>query len=174
MDKNNKIVRIVEGAVLLVLGVLIAIFGGQAVLDIYFGIIAIVGGAVLLGLTIYNIVKKLPVLLGNVAMGTILLTVGLALVIKDAPLSFGALINLFVFIILGLGAGLVLYGIYVLTKRAYFLGIGQIVVGVAAITLSILYITVPEFRTAFWIIAGILVAVYGLVELITPLIEKKK
>ena len=55
---KEKVSQLASGIILLLLGVLIAIFGGQTVLDTYFGVVALICGAVLLGLVIYQIAKK--------------------------------------------------------------------------------------------------------------------
>ena len=73
---------------------------------------------------------------------------------------------------IGGGAGLVLVGCYALVKKDTFGGAMNIVIGVAAITLAVLYITVEGFRDAFWIIVGILVAIYGVLEIIRAFLKK--
>ena len=57
---NKKTVAILEGIGTIVLGVLIAVFGGLAVLDIYFGIIFLVAGAALLIFHFVEVAKKMP------------------------------------------------------------------------------------------------------------------
>ena len=42
--KNEKLVQILEGLLILVVGILIAVFGIQTVVDTYFGILFLVGG----------------------------------------------------------------------------------------------------------------------------------
>ena len=50
----------------------------------------------------------------------------------------------------------------------------NLVLGLVAIVVSVLYIAVPDFRNVFWIIVGVLIAVYGLVEFIYGIKESKK
>jgi hypothetical protein len=45
--------------------------------------------------------------------------------------------------------------------------------GVVAVVLAILYMTVADFAKVFWIIVGVVIAVYGLLGLVFTLIEKK-
>ena len=47
------------------------------------------------------------------------------------------------------------------------------VIGLVIVVLVIVYLNVAEFRTVFWIIAGILIAAYGVLDLITVLTNKK-
>ena len=90
-------------------------------------------------------------------------------------LSFGVLIGLLVYIMLALGIALVLYGIYTaVALKGLVPGIAQIVIGAAIIVLTILFLTVEDFRTVFWIITGVLVAVYGVLMLISAFIPQKK
>jgi len=84
-----------------------------------------------------------------------------------------ALVEFLVIALLGLGIGLILTGIYCLSKKLLFNGIGQLVVGALMVTFVIIYKTVPDFAQAFWIIIGVLVAVYGALVIISALISKK-
>ena len=78
-----------------------------------------------------------------------------------------------VYLLIALGGALVIYGAYSAAKINGFYGIGQIVLGAVAITIGILYLLVPEFNAVFWIIVGVLIAVYGVLLLITALAGKK-
>lgn len=169
---SNKIAKIIEGAVIIALGVLIAIFGGNEVVDIYFGVMSLIAGVILLTLSVVSLVRKEPLLFSNLFLGTSLVVVAIFLLARFY-ISFGLFINLLVLLLLGLGIALILYGVYVLAKVSLFYGIGQIVVGAAFIVFSCLYIWVPEFATAFWIIVGVLVALYGLIFLLSAIFDKK-
>lgn len=171
MDKN-KVMGLIEGIIIAVLGVLIAIFGGQSVLDIYFAIVALVGGATLLALSIYAIAKKLPLHVGIVVLASVLIIIGSFLFTDYLNLA-GAIIDLVAFIIMGTGAGLVLHGIYTVAKKAIPLGVGEIIIGAAAITISTLYIFVEDFRPAFWIIAGVIIALCGVLIIASQFIKDK-
>ena len=54
---SKKVLGIIEGAVVIALGVLIAIFGGQRVMDIYFGVLFVIAGAILLAFGIATLIK---------------------------------------------------------------------------------------------------------------------
>ena len=174
MKSNEKVVRILTGVVILTLGILIAIFGGQAVLDIYFGVVALIGAASFLVLSMYQLGKEKRLNPIFLVLGTILTAVGIGLLVHY--LSVGILINFLVLVILGAGSGLILYGVYCIAKKETVKGVLDIVIGAAALTLAILYMTVPEFQQAFWIVVGVLFAVYGLVMIIQVIVEiaKKK
>ena len=168
--KKETLFQVLSGAILVALGVLIAIFQIGA-LDLYFGIIAIIGGALLLVFSCYLVAKKKPLNTSNAILACVLLALGITLVIHFV--SFGALIPLVLTLMIGGGAGLVLVGAYLLGKKDTLGGLTNIIVGVAAITLAVLYIAVEEFRDAFWIIVGVLVAIYGVLEILRAFVSKK-
>ena len=172
MKNNNKLVRILEGAILVALGIIIAICGIGSAIDLYFGIIFTVAGACLLILACTGLSKKDTTAVNDLVFGSVVLTIGVCLF--TPWLSFAALVEIFVIALLGLGIGLVLAGAYFVAKKALFTGIGQIVVGALMVTFVILYKTVPDFSKAFWIIIGILVAIYGALVIVGALINKKK
>ena len=113
--KRETLFQILSGAILVALGVLIAIFQIGA-LDLYFGIIAIIGGAVLLAYGIYLLAKKNGVNGSSVILACVLLALGITLVIHFV--SFGALIPLILTLLIGGGTGLVLVGVYAIAKKA--------------------------------------------------------
>lgn len=168
--KKEKLTQVLVGAILVALGVLVAIFGTEA-FDLYFGIIATAAGAVLLAYAIFLLTKKQVLAPSAFILPAILLTIGITLLV--GTIGFGALVGFIVVLILGLGAGLVLYGIYLIAKKATLNGAINLVIGVVAVTLSILYLTVPEFAKAFWIIVGIVIALYGVLEIVSAFLEKK-
>lgn len=173
MKNNNKIVNIIEAIVIIVLGIIIAICGGGTALDIYFGIVAIVGGVALGAIAIYSLAKTKVLPFGTTFLSIALITVAITLFV--GALSFSVLIGLLVYIMLALGIALVIYGIYTaVALKGLVPGIAQIVIGAAIIVLTILFLTVAEFRTVFWIITGVLVAVYGVLMLISAFIPQKK
>ena len=76
------------------------------------------------------------------------------------------------YLLLGLGIALILYGLFVALRKNLFYGVGQIVVGAVLATLVIIFLTVPEFAHAFWIIVGVVLAIYGALLLVFTLIDK--
>lgn len=170
MDKN-KLITILEGAIVIALGILIAIFGAATVLDTYFGIVAVVLGAILTVVGIVALVKKAPLPFGIVLGACVAITIGVAFL--TSHLSIEALIHFIVFVLIGLGGALALYGIYTIIKGQMLYGIIQIVVGAVLLTLGILFITVPDFQQAFWIITGIVVALYGAMMVVSVFLPKK-
>ena len=171
---NNKIAKVLEGAVLVALGVLVAIYGGGAVVDIYFGIVCLIAGLCLLGIAGLSMIgqNKRPLNVSDLLMGSILTAIGICLF--TPWLSFAVLIDLFVIVILGLGAGLIILGLYSLANKVLFSGVGEVVIGALMVTFSIIYKVNPDFHKAFWIIIGILIAIYGVLVIISGLLEKGK
>lgn len=169
---NKKVAKVLEGAVLIVLGVLVAIFGGGTAVDIYFGIIALLTGLYLLALAFIALAQRKILDVGDLLMGTILTTIGVCLF--TPWLTFSALIDLFVVIILGLGIGLIILGILALAKKILFAGIGEIVIGALLVTFAIIFKVNPDFHVAFWIIVGVLIAIYGVLVIIAGVMDKGK
>lgn len=169
MNEKNK--TLLSGIFCIVLGVLIAIFGGQTVLDIYFGIVSLVSGLCLIAYGVYAMSKKQPVPSSSLILGSVLTAVGVTLFTEF--LSVGVLINFLVIVVLGAGVGILIYGIYLLCKKETAPGLMNLVLGLVAIVVAVLYIAVNDFRNIFWIIVGVLIAVYGLVEFIYGIKEAK-
>ena len=170
---KEKLFRIIEAIVIIVFGVIIAIFGGGTAIDLYFAIVCLVGGILLLVLDAVSFDKTKTLLFDVTFLSVALITVGSGLLAHYV--TFSALIELVVLLLLALGIAFVIYGIFtIITKKGIVLGIGQIIIGVAIAVLAILYIAVEEFRTIFWIIIGIVVAIYGVFALISALLPQKK
>lgn len=167
--KKEKLSKVLTGLIIATLGVLIAIFGVAAVLNIYLGVVACVAGVCLIVYGCLLISKKAVVPPFAFVVGGALISIAIGLFVNK--IGVDVIILALVFAVLGGGAGLIIYGIHLLTKKAKSLGVVDIVVGVVAVILSILYITVPDFTKAFWIITGILIAIYGVFETVLALNE---
>lgn len=170
---KDKLILVLEGAIIVALGVLIAIFGLATVLDTYFGILAVVGGVILAVLGIVAIAKKNDLSLGTVSLACILITVGVGLLIPGW-LTVASIILFLVFVLIGLGGGLIFYGIYSLVKGRTLFGVAQLIAGVALLVIGILYLTVDDFAKAFYIVLGIAVAVYGVLLIVSAFFDNKK
>ena len=166
---SKKLLTILEGAATVVLGVLVAIFGGQEVMDIYFGVLFIVAGAGLLAFSIVGLVRTkvlaFPLLFASFAallLGSFLLA---------RYYSFGYFVYTLILLIIAAGGALVFYGVYTAVKFNVFYGVGQAVVGAAVATLGILYLSIPEFYKVFWIIVGVIVALYGIAIIVSAFLS---
>lgn len=169
---KERTASIITAIVTIAIGILIAVFGFGA-LDIYVGIGCLVAGVVLAIVNIVFIAKKKPTSFGGLFLSVVLIVIGIFLL--TGYLSFGVLEHLIVAIVLGLGIALALYGILTIAVAKLLpYGVIQIVLGLAIIALAIVYMNVGDFRQAFWIIVGVLVAVYGVVDLVMILTSKKK
>lgn len=167
---SKKVFGIIEGIAIIALGVLIAIFGGQAVLDLYFGILFIIASAGLIAFSIATLVKTG---LLNFLLVFLALAAGLfGSFLLANYYSFGYIMYTLVLLIIAAGGALVLYGVYVAIKFNVFYGVGQSVVGAALATLGICYVFVDGFAKYFWIITGALVAAYGLFYVIASIFRK--
>ena len=170
---KDKLILVLEGAIVVALGILIAIFGLATVLDTYFGILAVVSGAILAILGIVAISKKQELSLGTVTLACILITVGVGLLIPGW-LTVASIILFLVFILIGLGGGLIFYGIYSLAKGRMVFGVAQLIAGIALLVIGILYLTVNDFAKAFYIALGIAIAVYGVLLIVSAFLDTKK
>lgn len=157
---NKKLVAIIEGALLIVIGVLIAVFGGGEVMDIVFGVLFVVSGAALSALACLTTVKTKVLPLGITFAALASLFFGILCLISKA--SVMPVVGYAMIASVGLGAALFLKGLHVLiVRKLVFTGVGQMVIGAAVTVVASLYLFVPEFYSVFWIIVGVLVAVYG-------------
>ncbi len=168
---NKKTVAILEGIGTIVLGVLIAVFGGLAVLDIYFGIIFLVAGAALLIFHFIEVAKTKLVEFASIFLGVTLILLGTFLLAH--LLSFGIFVQFFIILLIAAGATLIVMGAFNMARISTFYGVGQMVIGLLAITFGVLYLTVPQFQVAFWIVVGVMVAVYGVLLTASALASKK-
>ena len=169
---SKKLLAILEGAATIVLGVLVAVFGGQAVLNLYFGILFLVAGAGVLAFVIAGLARTKIVLFPPLFIAVALIFAGSFMLV--GYLSFGLFVDLLVVLLVAAGFALALYGVYTLVKLNLFQGVGQIVVGGALATFGLCYIYIFEFRLYFWIIVGCLIAVYGLIYLLAALFTKSE
>lgn len=169
MDKE-KLTNVLEGAVILVFGIVIAVCGIGEAIDLWFGIGFTVTGAVLATFAIVSLARGTELSLAPVFLAAACLTLGICLFTDW--LSFAVLANIFVCLVLALGAALIFHGIYALVKVSKVFGLGEVILGALLLTFAILYFTVPDFRQAFWIIVGILVAIYGAFLLVFSLMGK--
>ncbi len=170
---KQKIFAVIEGLIIAALGILIAIYGPVAVLDTYVGIVCLVLGAALLIANIVTYADSKVLMLPGVILTFVLISIGIGLVVPGY-LSLGVIFTFLVFALIGLGVALMVYGGYLITKKFLFTGVGEIVIGALLVVFSFLYLFVPEFNDAFWIIVGILIAIYGVFFIVAALVEKKK
>ena len=107
------------------------------------------------------------------SLACILITVGVGLLIPGW-LTVASIILFLVFILIGLGGGLIFYGIYSLVKGRTLFGVAQLIAGVALLVIGILYLTVNDFAKAFYIALGVAVAVYGVLLIVSAFLDNKK
>lgn len=170
--KNKDLTKIIHGVVAIVVGVLIAVLGIGSVMDTYLGILAIVAGSILLLLAVYALANKRPLPLAPLTLGGALIAIGVG--VFTNYISFGMIINIIVISLFGVGGAFILYGIYMMAEGHVPFGVAFLVIGAGLITLAACYLAIEDFRKVFWIITGILIAVYGVLVIVFALTEKKK
>ena len=171
MDKNKKLVNILEAVILVVFGILLAIFK-FGMIDLFFGIFALVAAVAFMVLIIYELTKKKTLSFNNLFAFAAFLIFGIVLLAKQFSLYNNFII--IIFLTIAFGAALIMFGAYTAAKVSVLFGVTQIIVGALAVTVGILYFFVAEFRNEiFWIIAGVLFALYGVILLVATLADKK-
>ena len=170
MDK--KLTTAIEGLFLAVLGILVIVCGVGQTVDIYFGVVAIVAGLLLLVFAGLAISKKMPLPVGFVIMGSVLITVAIALFAQK--LSFAMLVDLMIFLLMGLGFGLAALGVFAICKKAPVYGVGLLVIGALLVTFTALYLGINDFRQVFWYIVGGLMIAFGVVIVVLAFVDPKK
>ena len=168
--KKFNLPTVIEGAFFLVFGLLVAILG-VGTIDLYIGILCLVVGIVCIGLSIMAIVQKGEVSFKLLTVGGAFLAVGIAMFTDF--LSFAMVVNLIVIILLGYGAGILVYGIVQVSRKETAFGIIDMVIGAGLVTFNTLYLTLPSFRGDFWLTVGILIAIYGAFLIVLGVVEKK-
>ena len=169
---DRKITNVLRGAFIVVLGVLVAVCGAGTAMNTYFGVVAVIAGALMLLASVIAIAKRLPMPVGFLIGGSVLVTIAIALF--AGALDLGVLIQAMVFVLLGAGVGFVLLGIYTIIKSSMIYGLGEIVLGGLMILFTALYLGIPEFRNAFWIVVGIVMIIFGVLAIIAALMDKKR
>ena len=169
-SNNQLVINVLEGVIVIVLGILIAVCGIDATVNIYFGVLAVVLGTAAAVFSVYLLAKEGKMPMGITLLAGALIALGVGLF--TGYISLGVFINILVIALLGIGAALVCYGVYFLAKVNKVGGLVQIIVGAALVTLTVVYITVPDFAKYFWIIVGILIAVYGAFSVIFAIAKK--
>ena len=167
---KERILRIIEGALIIALGILVAINGGGTVLNYYIAIVSIIVGVSLAVLDIVKLNQTGQLDFPLTFMSCALITIASA--IFAHVLSLAIIIELFVFLLIAFGGALLFYGFYLLSKKSVIPAIVELVSGAIAITLGVLYLTVADFRVAFWIVTGVFIALFGAYYLLLAIIDK--
>ena len=170
--KNKDLSKVIQGIIAVVVGILIAVLGIGAVMDTYLAILAIVMGSILLLLAFYTLYNKKLLPLSPLALGGALIAVGIG--VFTNYISFMMIINILVISLFGVGGAFIVYGVFVAAKGKVPFGVAFMVIGGALIALAACYLAFEDFRKVFWIIVGVLIAVYGALLIVLALTEKKK
>lgn len=172
---SKKLVGILAGACVAAFGLLLlltSILENLEVINIIFGVLLMVGGAACLALAIVGLVKtkKLPFILCLGAMGGLFL--GIMLVVPE-QLNVFVVFGILVYAVPAVGLALVFHGIYLICKKETIAGLIETLIGVGAAVIGMLYLFVPEFQQVFWIIAGILLMLYGIYMIVLACLKKE-
>ena len=168
---DSKISSVIRGAFIIVLGVLVAVCGVGTAVNTYFGVVCIVAGVLLLAFSAIIVAKKLPTPIAYLILSGILITIAVALFMSK--LSLEVIVGLLIFGLMGTGFGLIAAGIIEIAKGHLLLAIVEMMVGALLILFTALYLGVPEFQKAFWIIVGIMMIVFGVFVIVVTFVDPK-
>jgi len=172
MKNLAKVLSIIEAVIVIVCGVLIACGYNGEIVDLMVGISLTLLGVDFLAMC-FTINKNFAIGLG--IAGAASLSLGIALMCNS--IGFAETI-LTILIVMGMGIGLflVLFGFIRIAMKDVRNGLFLVIGGAILATLAFLMYFIGGFRQAFWIIAGILIAIYGiftLISIIVPSVSKK-
>ena len=168
---DTKVMNVLRGVFVVVLGIMVCLFGVGAAVNTYFGIVAIVTGVLSIAFGIFTMVKKLPLALAPWLLGPVLITIAVALFM--GKLSFAVLVDLFVFVVMGLGFALAVLGIIFIAKRMIAIGLSEIIVGALLVLFTALYLGIPDVQSAFLYFVGILMIAFGICVIVFSIVEPK-
>lgn len=162
-------IQVVEGILLFLVGLMLVITrNGNAILNYVIGAVLLIAG---LALVIADMIRSRRVVSGSTIAATGFIALGLLALIKKAlP------IELFViWFVLVLGSILIIDMILCLTyKKALVPAIVEGVVGIMLVIFAVLaIIPVSGIMTAFYIVTGIMLMVFGLFLVIYPYASKR-
>ena len=162
-------IQVVEGILLFLVGLMLVITrNGNAILNYVIGAVLLIAG---LALVIADMIRSRRVVSGSTIAATGFIALGLLALIKKAlP------IELFViWFVLVLGSILIIDMILCLTyKKALVPAIVEGVVGIMLVIFAVLaIIPVSGIMTAFYIVTGIMLMVFGLFLVVYPYASKR-
>ncbi|MCR4662228.1 MAG: hypothetical protein K5765_09575 [Clostridia bacterium] len=168
----EKPLAIIEAIIVIVCGILLACAGNPNILNIMAGIALLI-----LGIDLLIIAFSVHMHFGTV-MGVIgAACIGLGItVLCDKFNIVGAVFYILIIAGASIGFLFVINGLIKIIKHEVTLGLIELIAGAILATLAMLMIFVPEMRQAFWIITGIIIAIVGIIRLLSltvPSFEKK-
>ena len=118
------------------------------------------------------LIKAKAIVFSTVFVATALLTLGIALLAKE--LSIAGIIYILAYLLLAFGVALILFGLFTMFgAKNLVAGLVQVIIGAAIVTLTLLFLFVPDFAKAFWIIVGVIIIVYGILSLVFAITGKE-
>lgn len=167
---NKKFIAILEGIVILVLGILIAVLGVNDVMNNYIAIVFIIIGTCLVSFSGYLLFRRQPLPFAPLALGAALITIAIGVFV--GYVNFAMLINIIHFALTGAGAALICYGIFTAVKYNGPYGMAQSLMGGAIFALCLCYYFIADFKGPFWVIVGIVIAIVGGLSIIFAIFDK--
>lgn len=167
VSKGSKAYNVIVSIIYIVIGILfiLSILNVDTLLGYFIGGSLIIAGLVFVLVDVINL-KYLRGL--TIAVSTFALGFGIAMMISPLPFQFYLSVAVVVF-----GALLLLNGVIFIVRKATGAGIGMLILGAAALTFGILFLTLDDFRGYCALVFGIVLVVLGVIYLIEALSGKK-
>lgn len=168
---KSRALKIIQNVLLIVIGILIACSViSQDIIKYIVGIAIVVYGAFFLFRSVYD--TKSFIMPFGVA-GGILLGVGIATMCDYVPLVM-LLTNIIFVALIVLGSLLLIDAVVKFALHKNNAGIFELVIGTILLTVGILFVAIPDMQTYCWIALGVVLAVYGLYNLVITIIALSK
>lgn len=174
---NSKVskaraLKIIQNVLLIVIGILIACSViDKSIVQYIIGIALVVYGAFYLFRSVYD--TKSFIMPFGVA-GGILLGLGIATMCNDYAQLLGCIQHVIYVALIVIGGLLMLDSVIQFVQHRNNAGIFELIIGVILLVVGILFVAIPEMQDYCWIAFGVVLAVYGLYNLIVTLIKISK
>lgn len=170
---KNQWIKIIEGIIIIIIGILMACtIINPSIFDILLGIIFMAGG---FGLLIQSIIKTNSLITVLGLIGTSAIGVGILFVCNQLSQLIGILESLLLVSLMAVGALLILDSIIkFFTTKKLAPNIIEIIIGVAFLTIGLVFWFVNDAKSYTFVVAGIIIALIGLLVVIGTFVNLNK
>ena len=170
---KRKLFYLIESIVLIIVGILIAFsLLAPKMINILLGIAVLIMGAMLFAKSVWESPTK-SLLVPMALLGACLIGTSIALFINKLNIV-NLLVTIISIALCSIGAVLIISSIIQFAKKKTESGIVQIVFAIIFITLGLIFLLLDDALKYFWLIFGILMAIFGIYLLIVTLTKVAK
>lgn len=168
---KEKIFLLIEGILYLVFGVLIAcsIINFTELADIFIGISLLFIGIILIFDSYIKAGSFKAIILPTAIIGGIFIGVGITL-FTDTLTIAGDILTIVKIAIICAGSIITIDGILKLVSKLLLSGLSELLIGAILILIGCLRMFNADFNTFMWVAIGIVIAIYGILEIISAFI----